>query len=208
MYTLLRTGCGWGISKSYPVGEKDWVSAGWNKLPEEDSWWGKNRTERNIINHHELHLTPSLEDPLLISYSANPHLLLRNCASSRNRSRPSRCTLTWTFPNQTWLLLSETSGSSMRPWLLPTCRRRRSGIDPRSGDAEAPEKHPNYIGCKFMYDRGRHTNRLFAFVCSLLTWQIRPIGMQKPCVRPNRRPMNTGVRSRCWTAILSLSVVQ
>lgn len=41
-------------------------------------------------------------------------------------------------PNQTWPLLWETSGSSMNPWPLQTCRRRRSGTDPRSENSEMP----------------------------------------------------------------------
>lgn len=131
-------GCGWGRSESHPVREEDWVPAGWDKLPEEDSRWGENKIA-NVMNSNVLsflHICPyfkSCQSPHVFVSADSP--VPRNCVSYRNTSQPSRCMLTWMCPNRTWRPRWETSGSNMKPWLHPTCRRRRSGTGPRSGQS-------------------------------------------------------------------------
>lgn len=34
-------GCGWCHTCSSGTGEKDWVSDGWDWVPQEDAWWGE-----------------------------------------------------------------------------------------------------------------------------------------------------------------------
>lgn len=103
----------------------------------------------------EQHLTASREYPPL-------NVFPRSCVSCRSRSRSSRCTSTWMCPSQTWPLPWGTSGSSTKPWLPPTCRRRRSGTDPRSGDPRSV--HVYIWGCPWI-NSGRHIYLRF-FLCA------------------------------------------
>lgn len=137
---VLIVGRGWSCAKPRPVREEDWCSAGWDQLPEENSRRGENKLVSQF---------PALLTAPAASLFPPSSFFRRSCVSSRSKSWPSRCTWTWMCPNRTWLLLWETSESSMKPWRPQTCRTRRSGTAPRS---DVPFRlrsysYPDLTGC-------------------------------------------------------------